>query len=54
MSIKETEYEAWLKEQPKEFQREILGKNVIGNKFVDYNNKPITLQQLRELDEKYN
>jgi len=49
-----TEYEQWLSEQPKEFQEEILGNNAIPEKHRDYNFKSITLQQLRELDNKYN
>ncbi len=50
-----TEYEQWLNEQPKEFQREILGTNeVVTEKFKDYNFQSISLKQLRELDNKYN
>jgi hypothetical protein len=49
-----TEYEQWLSEQPKEFQREILGNHEVTEKFKDYNFKSISLQQLRELDDKYN
>lgn len=49
-----TEYQKWLSEQTKEFQREILGKNEIDEKFKDHNFKAISLDQLRELDDKYN
>lgn len=49
-----TEYQTWLNSQPKEFQEEILGKNEMGEKFFDYNFRPISLKQLSELDNKHN
>ena len=49
-----SEYSEWMRKQPKEFQEEILGDKEIGDKFFDENFKPITLDQLRELDEKHN
>lgn len=54
-----TNYETWLKRQPKRFQVEILGKdkadifrrgNVSLDKFIDERGRPLTLEQLRKLD----
>lgn len=46
-------YSEWMRKQPKEFQEEILGDKEIGEQFHDERFQPITLQQLRELDNKY-
>jgi hypothetical protein len=49
-----TEYELWMREQPEEFQREILGSKEIEPEFKDNNFRSVSLKQLRELDDKYN
>lgn len=57
-----TNYNDWLKTQPKEFQDEVLGKTkaelfreggVNLTKFVDDNYKPLTIEQLRQSDDKH-
>jgi SPP1 gp7 family putative phage head morphogenesis protein len=58
----ETNYSSWLRTQPKSFQDEVLGKSradlfrggVTLDKFVDNNGRPLTLDQLRGLDEGFN
>lgn len=50
-----SEYSEWMRKQPKEFQEEILGDaKKIDDKFFDNNFESISLNQLRELDLKYN
>jgi len=50
-----TEYEEFLSRQSDEFKAEILKDiNKATEKFVDQKYKPINLQELMDLDKKYN
>lgn len=50
-----TEYQKFMREQSDSFKREILkDKDVVSKFFVDEKYKPITLEELKELDSKYN
>lgn len=50
-----TEYQKWIQEQPDSFKREILkDKDVVSKHFIDEKYKPITLEELKELDSKHN
>lgn len=48
-----TAYQDWLKEQSKEFQKEILGNHEAGPYFKDLNYKEITLEELKKLDKTF-
>jgi len=58
----ETNYSSWLRTQPESFQNEVLGKSradlfrggMTLDKFVDNNGRPLTIDQLRGLDEGFN
>lgn len=50
-----SEYKKWFKEQPESFQREIVNNPAkVKDRFVDEKYSPITLEQLKELDERFN
>lgn len=50
-----SDYREWFKKQPESFQRLIVkDPNKVKKNFVDENYTPITLEELKELDEKYN
>jgi len=50
-----SDYTDWLKEQPLEFQMEILkDTNEMKDKFVDEKYRPLTLDELKFLDDKFN
>lgn len=50
-----TEYQKWMTEQPESFKKEILkDPSNIRKNFVDEKYVPISLEELKELDIKYN
>lgn len=48
-----SKYKSWLSRQEKEFIFEVCGKYNIPEFFRDYNFKPISLDELKILDDKY-
>ena len=50
-----TEYQKWMSQQSESFKKEILkDENKIREKFIDENYRPISLEELKELDIKHN
>jgi hypothetical protein len=50
-----TEYQKWMTEQSDSFKQEILkDETKIREKFIDEKYRPISLQELKELDIKHN
>ena len=50
-----TEYQKWINGQSDEFKKEILkDKTNVREKFIDENYRPISLEELKELDITHN
>ncbi len=52
--IMQSKWCKWLTEESKEVQEEILRGNPITQKFKDFGDFGITLEELEQLDDKYN
>jgi hypothetical protein len=48
-----SKYKTWLETQSTEFIHEVCGKHPIPDKFIDYGYSPITLEELKKLDEQH-
>lgn len=48
-----TKYKKWISSQDSDFIKEVHGENELPDYFKDHNPKDITLEELRELDDRF-